>query len=353
MQTRLRLPRGRFLAWERVMQKLALIAIAAGAAALAPQAASAQVVIHPGGYGNGFGNGFGGGNFGGGFGGFAFGGFFSQPQYHVQNWQLYGFINPGADRRWIRYYDDAFLIDRRGHVFDSRRGVPWDRYGERWERDGRGLPYYAGRGDHRRVHGGERVVVRVRRQGDGYAGGYDGRGFDRDDDRYDGGYDAAYDDGYDGGYDGGYDDEDGRRYYDRDDDGYGACGGPRVCGGPGPGHGGGAYDGGGYSSGGYSSGGYAGGGGYVPAPPPPGACGPYACGGAYGQSGGYSSSGTVVITETTVTPMVTTVTEEVVEEVIEERAARGQVRHRRAPVRHHRAAPPSHPHPVVPSGERG
>src|SRR5690349_19309826 len=120
------------------MKKLALLAISVGAAALAPQAASAQVFVGPGfgGVNNGFGfnNNFGGG--------FAFGGFFSQPQFHVQNWQLYGFIDPGPSRRWIRYYDDAFLIDGGGRVYDQRRGVPWDRYGERWGRDDRGMPIY-------------------------------------------------------------------------------------------------------------------------------------------------------------------------------------------------------------------
>jgi hypothetical protein len=131
------------------MKKLALLAVAAGAATLAPQAASAQVIINNGGGGfhhGGLGHGgFGGGNF---FGGFAFGGFFHQPQFHVQNWQLYGFIAPRHDQRWVRYYDDAYLVDRRGYIHDRRQRVNWDRYGERWERDERGIPYYVGRGDY-------------------------------------------------------------------------------------------------------------------------------------------------------------------------------------------------------------
>ncbi|HEY0114771.1 MAG TPA: RcnB family protein, partial [Allosphingosinicella sp.] len=128
------------------MKKLALIAIAAGAATLAPQAASAQIVINQPGFGHGgFRHGGFGNNF---FGGFAFGGFFHQPQFHVQNWQLYGFIQPGPQQRWVRYYDDAYLVDRGGRIHDRRQRVNWDRYGERWDRDERGIPYYAGRGDY-------------------------------------------------------------------------------------------------------------------------------------------------------------------------------------------------------------
>jgi Ni/Co efflux regulator RcnB len=65
------------------------------------------------------------------------------PQYHVQNWGYYGFPEPGYDRRWVRYYDDALLIDRDGRVHDGRYGWDWDRYGERWDYDDRGVPGYA------------------------------------------------------------------------------------------------------------------------------------------------------------------------------------------------------------------
>src|SRR5690349_3694262 len=33
--------------------------------------------------------------------------FWFGPQFHVQNWQLYGFGAPRRDQRWVRYYDDA------------------------------------------------------------------------------------------------------------------------------------------------------------------------------------------------------------------------------------------------------
>lgn len=70
------------------------------------------------------------------------------PQFHVQNWGLYGFPQPFAGGRWIRYYDDALLIDRDGRVRDGRYGMDWDRYGERWDYDEDGVPIYAGDGDY-------------------------------------------------------------------------------------------------------------------------------------------------------------------------------------------------------------
>ena len=74
--------------------------------------------------------------------------FWFGPQFHIMNWQHYGFAPPPRDHRWIRYYDDAYLIDRRGQVMDRREGLDWDEYGERWEMDD-GIPSYYGRGDYR------------------------------------------------------------------------------------------------------------------------------------------------------------------------------------------------------------
>jgi Ni/Co efflux regulator RcnB len=70
------------------------------------------------------------------------------PQVQVRNWRMYGFPQPFAGGRWIRYYDDALLIDGAGRVYDSRPGWDWDRYGERWDDDD-GVPVYAGDGDRR------------------------------------------------------------------------------------------------------------------------------------------------------------------------------------------------------------
>jgi hypothetical protein len=57
------------------------------------------------------------------------------PTYVVPDWDAYGFGEPGYGRRWVRYYDDAVLVDGRGMIYDSISDVPW----------GRGpVPAYAG-----------------------------------------------------------------------------------------------------------------------------------------------------------------------------------------------------------------
>ena len=70
------------------------------------------------------------------------------PQFVVRNWNMYGFPQPYGGGRWIRYYDDALLIDRSGRVLDGRYGQDWDRYGDRWGYDDRGVPVYVGDGDY-------------------------------------------------------------------------------------------------------------------------------------------------------------------------------------------------------------
>jgi Ni/Co efflux regulator RcnB len=69
-------------------------------------------------------------------------------QFHIGNWQSYGFVAPGPDQRWIRYYDDAYLIDRGGRVVDTRYGLDWDQYGEEWDMED-GIPAYRGSRDWR------------------------------------------------------------------------------------------------------------------------------------------------------------------------------------------------------------
>ena len=69
--------------------------------------------------------------------------FWFAPQFHVSNWGAYGFYAPGEDQRWVRYYDDAYLIDSHGRVMDERYGVNWNRYGEEWEEHD-GVPGYRG-----------------------------------------------------------------------------------------------------------------------------------------------------------------------------------------------------------------
>jgi Ni/Co efflux regulator RcnB len=69
------------------------------------------------------------------------------PQFVVRNWNGYGFPQPFSGGRWIRYYDDALLIDRHGRVHDGRYGYDWDRHQDRWSHDDRGVPVYVGDGD--------------------------------------------------------------------------------------------------------------------------------------------------------------------------------------------------------------
>ncbi len=63
--------------------------------------------------------------------GFVMNRFWLAPRFHVRNWQLYGFAPPPADYRWVRYYNDAYLVDGAGRVHDSRHDLDWDEYGER------------------------------------------------------------------------------------------------------------------------------------------------------------------------------------------------------------------------------
>lgn len=110
--------------------------------------------------------------------GYALPSYWIAPRFYVTDWQAYGLSRPMPGYNWVRYYDDAVLIDARGSVFDTRDGVDWDGTGVGYGQDDR--VYADGGYDHR---------------------GYDDRGYD----------DRGYDDrGYD---DRGYDDR--ARYDDR------------------------------------------------------------------------------------------------------------------------------------------
>lgn len=129
--------------------------------------------------------------------------FWFGPQFHINNWQAYGFANPGEDRRWVRYYDDAYLIDRGGRVVDAREGLDWDQYGERWETED-GIPSYYGRNE---FQPGDEDYAYVEEQGaERHAemrGGHhrEERGHHREERRHGGGYEVAY--GAGGAYAGG------------------------------------------------------------------------------------------------------------------------------------------------------
>src|SRR5688572_27317141 len=155
------------------MNKLALFATAAAAALAFPAAAAAQVVVqhNPGTmiHGRTF---FHGGMFPHRLQpGFVVPPMWFGPQFQVNNWQMYGFPPPPRRHRWVRYHDDAYLIDHDGRIRDTRYGMDWDRYGERWDNDD-GIPHYYGRGDFRPGPDDYAWVERYRGHGDDedYAG---------------------------------------------------------------------------------------------------------------------------------------------------------------------------------------
>jgi len=69
------------------------------------------------------------------------------PRYHVYNWSGYGLPAPIHGGRWVRYYDDALMVDGHGRVHDGRWGMAWDEWDHEWGYDDRGVPAYAGEGD--------------------------------------------------------------------------------------------------------------------------------------------------------------------------------------------------------------
>lgn len=47
------------------------------------------------------------------------------PDYTVNDWRGWGLATPAQGTRWVRYYDDAVLIDDNGKVLNARYGVDW------------------------------------------------------------------------------------------------------------------------------------------------------------------------------------------------------------------------------------
>ncbi len=128
--------------------------------------------------------------------------------YFLSDWTNWGLTSPPHGYFWVRYYDDAVLVDRGGRVWDSVRGVDWDR--------GAGGDAYAYADD-----GYAYAEARGGAGGSGYGAGYAAPD-DADEDHYrpapipaqpyPGGYappprygaPAAPTRGYSGGYSGGY-----------------------------------------------------------------------------------------------------------------------------------------------------
>jgi Ni/Co efflux regulator RcnB len=59
------------------------------------------------------------------------------PRFYISNWQNYGLAQPLSGYNWVRYYDDAVLVDGRGSVYDTRYSVDWDRYDSGYAGDDR------------------------------------------------------------------------------------------------------------------------------------------------------------------------------------------------------------------------
>lgn len=52
------------------------------------------------------------------------------PSFFISDFGAYGLAAPQPGYGWYRYYDDAVMIDNYGRVYDSVRGVDWDRSGD-------------------------------------------------------------------------------------------------------------------------------------------------------------------------------------------------------------------------------
>jgi Ni/Co efflux regulator RcnB len=51
------------------------------------------------------------------------------PSFFIGDFGSYGLQAPLPGYYWTRYYNDAVMIDRYGHVYDSVGGIDWDRFG--------------------------------------------------------------------------------------------------------------------------------------------------------------------------------------------------------------------------------
>lgn len=90
--------------------------------------------------------------------------------YHIQNYPMYGLPQPIHGGRWVRYYDDALMIDHAGRVHDGRYGMAWDEWEDQWAYDDRGVPVYSGDGD---FYPGDEDYAWVEGEGGGYTDGYE------------------------------------------------------------------------------------------------------------------------------------------------------------------------------------
>lgn len=61
--------------------------------------------------------------------------YWNTPRFYVSDWSSYGLAQPPYGHNWVRYYDDAVLIDTRGSVYETVGDIDWDRYDREAEDD--------------------------------------------------------------------------------------------------------------------------------------------------------------------------------------------------------------------------
>ena len=54
--------------------------------------------------------------------------YWTSPRFYVFDWASSGLPQPPVGYNWVRYYDDAVLVDGHGSVYDTQVGVDWDRF---------------------------------------------------------------------------------------------------------------------------------------------------------------------------------------------------------------------------------
>ena len=64
--------------------------------------------------------------------------YWNTPRFYISDWSTYGLAQPQYGYNWVRYYDDAVLVDSRGSVYDSVGQVDWDRYDDGQDQGGYG-----------------------------------------------------------------------------------------------------------------------------------------------------------------------------------------------------------------------
>ncbi len=92
------------------------------------------------------------------------------PRFQIRDYERYGFYQPMYGGRWIRYYDDALLVDPYGQVIDGEWAMNWDEYGPDWRQGEGGIPEYVGADEHYPEHDGHAYAEQAPAYGHGQGG---------------------------------------------------------------------------------------------------------------------------------------------------------------------------------------